>query len=169
MTDITHYSLNGDEMELLNPNTKILRYTQLYDYDNIEQLFNDCNKIVILYLLRSDWQGHWVCLFKNNNGYHFFDSYGHPFDYEIDRLTPEEKQRLHEEKDQLKYLLQNQNVDYNHVKFQGNDTDTCGCFVSHRLNNSKLSNKEYLDIFLKNDVSNPDLFVAKYCFNKLKY
>jgi len=166
--DILHYSLNGNEMEELNPNSKLLKYTDLYNYDNIEQLFNDCDKVIILYLLKSEYEGHWVCLFKNKNGYHFFDSYGHPYDYEIDRLSPKEKQQLHEEKDQLKYLLLNKQVDYNHIKYQDNDTETCGCFVSHRLNNYKLSNKEYLDLFIKKNISNPDLFVAKYCFNKLK-
>lgn len=169
MTDITHYSLNGDEMELLNPDAKILRYTQLDNYNNIEEIFSNCNKVIILYLLRSDHEGHWVCLFKNIRGIHFFDSYGHPYDYEIERLPAHKRQQLDEEKAQLKILLKNKNVDYSHINYQANDTDTCGCFVSHRLNNYKLSNKEYLDIFLKNNVSDPDLFVAKYCFNKLKY
>ena len=167
--DITKYSLNGDEMGVLNPDAKILKYTQLDDYNNIEEIFSDCNKVIILYLLQSDWQGHWVCLFKNIRGIHFFDSYGHPYDYEIERLSPEKRKQLDEEKSQLKILLKDKNVDYSFVKYQDNDTNTCGCFVSHRLNNYKIDNRDYLNLFLKNDVSNPDLFVAKYCFNKLKY
>ena len=38
-TDITKYPLSGLEIQQLNPDAKILNYTQLYDYNNVKQLF----------------------------------------------------------------------------------------------------------------------------------
>ena len=77
-TDITKYPLSGLEMEQLNPDAKILNYTQLYDYNNVKQLFGKYKKLIILYLIQNERSGHWTCLFKNKSGIHFFDSYGVP-------------------------------------------------------------------------------------------
>ena len=61
-----YYSLNGLEIRYLNPNTPVLLYTDLYKYESPEELFNNSDSIVLLYLLQSKSVGHWVLLFKNN-------------------------------------------------------------------------------------------------------
>ena len=143
------YPLNGIEMMKLNPTAKLITYDQLNKVYNIDDLFKDTDKIIILYLLRSRQEGHWVCLFKNKEGYNFFDSYGHKPDYEIDCLTEIQRRDFHEKKHKLHQLLKNKDVVYNNIKLQGKASMVCGCYVSHRLNNSNLTEDEYINKFIK--------------------
>ena len=76
MTDLTKISLSGLDMRVLNPDAKVLKYTDLYDYHNVDELFNDTDKVILLYLTMNDHSGHWTCLFKNKEGINYFDSYG---------------------------------------------------------------------------------------------
>ena len=110
MTDLTKISLTGRDMMFLNPDAKLLTYTQLYDYDNVDELFSDCDKIIILYLTTSSRSGHWVCLFKNREGINYFDSYGVPIDFQFELLSKSQRKKLHEEQDYLKKLLFNEKV-----------------------------------------------------------
>jgi len=167
MTDNTHRSLSGHEMLKLNPDARLLKYTDLYKYDNIADVFGDKKKVILLYLLQSDYSGHWVCLFLNHKGLNFYDSYGVPYDYQLDVLTREKRKQLHEEKDYLSKLLKPYPVYFNEITYQGKGTETCGCFVTHRLHNYHLTDGEYLDSLKKRNVKNPDKFVADYCFNKI--
>jgi hypothetical protein len=166
-SDNTHRSLSGQEMLKLNPDARLLKYTDLYKYNNIEDVFKDKKKIILLYLLQSEYSGHWVCLFLNKKGLNFYDSYGVPYDYQLDILTPERRKQLNEEQDYLSKLLYDYPVYYNEICYQGKGTETCGCFVTHRLHNSHLTDSRYLESLVKKGVTNPDKFVADYCFNKL--
>jgi hypothetical protein len=169
IANMTTYPLNGFEIQKLNPDAKIITYDQLDKIFNIDELFNNTNKIIILYLLTSKSSGHWVTLFRNEFGINFFDSYGHKPDYQIDCLTDAQLKDFNEKKSRLLTLL-NRDCDYiyyNDFRLQGKDTMTCGCFVSHRLNNAELSDENYISLF-KEYVKNPDDFVALYCLKKLK-
>lgn len=167
--NLLNYALNGEEMQFLNPDSKIISYTDLNNINDLEELFKDTDKIIILYLLFSSTAGHWVCLFKNNKykTLNFFSSYGVPEDYELDNISKKKRNELNEKSNRLSFLTKNYLVYYNNIIFQGVGTSTCGCFVSHRLHYSNLNDYEYLNIFLKNKVKNPDLFVATYCYNRL--
>jgi hypothetical protein len=165
-SDITKISLSGLQMKALNPTAKIMKYTELYDYDNAKDLFGDYDKIIILYLTLNDMTGHWTCLFKNKNGINYFDSYGVPLDFQFELLTQEQRHKLHEEQDYLKKMLFNEKVIYNNITYQKLHTQTCGCHVSFRLYNSDKNDLEYFNIFADNNLK-PDEFVAEWCFSKL--
>lgn len=166
MAALTQKPLDGLEIHLLNPDTKILRYTELYNYANIEEVFGRGSKVIILYLIQNQNSGHWVCLFKNKKGINFFDSYGVRPDYELEMLSNTQRQNLNEQQDYLRYLLRGKHVTYNNITYQKDHTATCGCFVTHRLHNSNLNDLEYFNIFYKNNYD-PDIFVAQYCHNLL--
>ncbi len=166
-TDITKYALNGYEMMKLNPTAKLLKYTDLYNYDNVEDLFGNYKQIIILYLTIDNQTGHWTTLFKNKNGINYFDSYGVPIDFQFELLTKDKRMRLHQEQDYLKKLLFNHKVIYNNITYQKPNTATCGCFVSHRLANSQLNDLEYFNIFSDNNLE-PNEFVANWCFKQLQ-
>ena len=165
------YSLNGNEMKFLNPDAKIIKYTELYNFKTIEQLFKKLktNKIIILYLLHSSFYGHWTTLFYNptDKTYNFFDSYGKPYDYHLDNLSKEKRKELNEQKNYLYNLLKKHKVYYNNIIYQIPNTETCGMWITHRLHNYKLSDYEYLMFFLKNDINDPDLFVSNYTLKLL--
>jgi len=168
--DITEIPLSGYEMQILNPDSKIIVYTDLYKYDNINDLFKDTNKLIILYLVQSKTSGHWVCLFKNKDGFNWFDSYGVDVDKERNFLTKSKQIELNEQYDYLSKLLKPYKVIYNNVRLQNKHTQTCGCHTTYRLHNYKMNLQDYVDnLFIKKNIKNPDLEVAKYCFKKLKY
>lgn len=167
--NLLNYPLNGEEMQFLNPDSKIISYTELNNIKNLEELFKDTDKIIILYLLFSSTAGHWVCLFKNHKyqTLNFFSSYGVPEDYELDNISKEKRNELNVKSNRLSFLTKDYLIYYNNIILQGLNTTTCGCFVSHRLYYSELNEYEYLNIFLKNNVYSPDLFVSKWCYNRL--
>ena len=170
--NMLEYPLSTLEMLKLNPDAKLIVYTDLNKIFNINDLFDDTNKVIILYLLQSKTSGHWVCLFKNNDktgaDFHYFDSYGEEEDYHLDNLTHLQRVEFNQKQDRLKILLHKYKVYYNNVRLQSKGTSTCGMFVTHRLHNYKLNEAEYINLFVKKRVSNPDLFVANYVLNLLK-
>jgi len=167
MTDLTKISLSGLDMRVLNPDAKVLKYTDLYDYHNVDELFNDTDKVILLYLTMNDHSGHWTCLFKNKEGINYFDSYGVPIDYQYELLTPDKRHQLHVEQDYLKKILFNEKVCYNNITYQKKGTQTCGDHVSFRLGHSSINNLDYFNIFAKRKLD-PDEVVSKWCFSKLK-
>lgn len=164
--DIRKYALSGLEMKYLNPDAKLLKYTDLYKYRTIEEVFGNYKKVIILYLIQSNTSGHWTCLFKNKKGINFFDSYGVPVDYEMELLSPAKRKRLNQEQDYLNNMLKHKRVIFNNITYQDRDTATCGCFVSHRLYYSHLDNYQYLDLFFKSE-QDPDDLVSVWCFKRL--
>lgn len=173
--NMLNYPLSADQMLYLNPDAKLIIYTELNKCFNIEDLFKDTDKLIILYLLQSKTSGHWVCLFKSPDPksdkmyFNFFDSYGVPEDEQLDRLTHGQRVEFNEKHDRLRLLLRNHLVIYNNVCLQGPNTDTCGMFVTHRLHYSELTAEQYVRMLLNNNVKNPDVFVAEYTlalFNK---
>jgi len=166
-TNLLQYPLSGTDMQLLNPDAKIITYDQLNNVFDIMDLFHDTNKIIILVLLFSRHSGHWTTLFLNKEGLNYYDDYGKRPDYELDELTASQRREYNEKIDRLTALLNKYPYIYNAKKLQKDTTLTCGCFVSHRLHYSYLTENEYVGELLKVSKGNPDLYVAKYCMNIL--
>jgi hypothetical protein len=171
MINKLYYPLSGHEMMKLNPDAIIITYSQLNDIYDINDLFKNTDKIIILYLLQSIDSGHWVCLYKDrkNKTLNFFDSYGKSLDHWVNMLSPMKAQEYGQEKGKLDELLHDYLVLYNNITLQYKDTATCGCFVSHRLHNSNMNEKEYIDKYFKNKNKSPDEIVSDYCFKLLGY
>lgn len=163
-----HYSLSMDEMKQLNPDAEIITYPELNKITNIKTLFKNCDKLIILYLLEDEYTGHWVCLFKNYEGFNFFDSYGFPMSYEVDVLPPELRRELNQQKQRLNLLLKPYRVIYNNIQLQKKNTETCGMFVTHRLHYDNLNTIKYINGFKNKNKISPDEIVATYCLKLLK-
>lgn len=173
--NMLNYPLSSDEMVTLNPDAKLIIYTDLNKCFDIEDMFKDTDKLIILYLLQSKTSGHWVCLFKSpvpgDHGkmyFNFFDSYGVPEDEQLDRLTHRQRVEFNERQDRLRLLLRKHLVIYNNVCLQGPHTDTCGMFVTNRLHHSDLTAEQYVQMLLNKDVKDPDKYVAEYVLDLFK-
>lgn len=164
-SNMMYYPLSGLQMHLLNPKSKIIKYDELNNVNDINKLFASTDSIIILYLIFDKFSGHWCTLFKNKQGFNYFDSYGGDIDAVLDSLTPSQRKDLKEKEDKLKKLLDNYNVIYNNVKFQGKNTETCGQHCTFRLHNKKMTAQQYVDYFLDNNITDPDYYVADYVFN----
>jgi hypothetical protein len=163
------YSLTSDEIMELNPDARFVIYTELNKIYNLYELFANHDKIIILYLLENSHSGHYVCLFldEDDRDIIFFDSYAMPPDGELQELPKLKRMRLNELQDRLQILLAKTRFKYNKTQFQGEGTETCGMFVTHRLHNSKMNNHEYANL-IKKSKKNPDLLVADYCLKLFK-
>jgi len=164
--NMLYYPLNGYEMAKLNPNAKIITYNKLNNIHSPQELFKNCSCVIILYLLKSRFSGHWVVCLENEDGYYFFDSYGKHPDAQIDKLTHEERKEYNQKQKRLENIFKNYIINYNNVPLQGKGTQVCGCYVSHRLQYPHLTNKEYRNELFKygNDT---DFTVANICLERL--
>ena len=156
------------EMLNYNPDSRIILYNEIKNYKNINDLFNNKEKIIILYIMQvhgNHISGHWTCLFKNEdkNEIHFFDSYGLEVDSEEKYVPLNIVHKYYEDYAYLSDLLNNStyNITHSKYKLQAPHVETCGRHVTLRLHNVELNDKQYYDCYFKNKIDNPDIIVSK--------
>ena len=171
---LMNYSLSGTQMTKLNPNAKLIKYTELNDINDIEEMFYDTDELIILYLLQNENTGHWVSLFKQLDAdgkyYNYFDSYGKDIDHHLDILPPKRRKQLNEERNKLDELLKYKKVYYNNCLLQSKNTQTCGFFVTHRLANKEANDTAYFNFFkeqMKMKHRTPDEVVIRYVMKRM--
>ena len=156
--------MSDKDLKKYNPDVKILLYPDIYHYNNIDSLFGNTNKIIILYLTSSFNNGHWTCLLRKYDNIYFFDSYGLNADDEQKYVKNMYiKEETGENYKYLRWLLHNShyNIVENKIKLQGPDTYTCGRYCSLRLINSNLSNDEFIRKYFMNTKKTPDYIVSE--------
>lgn len=135
-----------DISQALDNQTKVIQYTDLADFNNIEQALNPYDNIVILYPSEDGGPGHWTCVLytQDDNGekiIEFFDPYGISVDKEFDYTKKLNYPNY------LSYLLYKTpyKISYNDNKMQkfSNNINTCGRHVINRIRNNILSLKQY--------------------------
>jgi hypothetical protein len=153
--------LSGREiMEALNNETKIIKYSDMWKYDNINEVLHPFNNAVILYQVRPDF-GHWVCIIKHkNNTLEYFDPYGFSIDHPIKYIKQPFRKQSRQDFPQLIRLFLNSpyNIQINHKKIQTFDkkTSTCGRHIIMRLTLKHVPLKEYQKIFKNENGMNGD-------------
>lgn len=149
-------ALSGsDILKLLNGSTKIIKYSELSKFSNINQLLFGYNSCVILILSKENY-GHWVCVTRNGNNLEFFDSYGYFVDDPIYFKNTSKYFRKHNGQDLplLTYLFliasYEYNITYNDLRFQKMEKNiaTCGRHVVCRIKYKNLDLYDYY-YFLK--------------------
>ena len=77
LKEIKKYALGDDDIqEILEPDTSIFTYPELYDKSNIDEIFDDKGRAIMLYLTEDESTGHWVGLIKKGNTIEMYDPYG---------------------------------------------------------------------------------------------
>lgn len=131
---------------------KIILYSQLKNYNSINELLEPYDKVVILYYWKK-YFGHWICIFKNVNGnIEVFDSLGSWIDDTLYTIDKEFRKQNNEDYKYLTKLLYDCNceVEYNDKQLQSNKTSTCGRWCVYRLKRDDLTIEEFQDLFKKN-------------------
>jgi hypothetical protein len=121
------------------PDTDIIMYNQLPNYNSIEELLpHDRSHFVLLYQ-DSPNSGHWTCCLRQKNTVEFFDSYGNYPDKDLNWVLPEKRHDLGIDGKYLSSLLNKtkMKVIYNTEPYQasGRQFATCGRHVVFRLMN----------------------------------
>lgn len=131
---------------------RMILYSDIHNYKNIEDLFNGSQFIVILYEYKPQF-GHYVLLFKydNNKVVEYFDSiYKYP-DFVLTKLPERVKYQLNENKNYLVNLLvkAKYKIEYNDIKMQKDNTATCGRWCGLRIRYSDIKLDDFINIFIK--------------------
>jgi hypothetical protein len=132
-----------DISKTFNGRIKVLTYTELAEYNTLDDLLAPYGVVVILYLTKKNF-GHWVLLFRypdNPSHIEFFDSYGLFPDSEL-KFVPSNFRKENNMKFPhltwllYKYLTNNPKgkIEYNNHRFQEKEEDvnTCGRHVINR-------------------------------------
>jgi hypothetical protein len=152
---------NKDILELVGYKANLMTYSQLQQYDHIDDVLGEYKALVLLYETSQNF-GHWVCVFKvNKNKIEHFDSYGLAPDDEL-KFVPENFRKVNYDKiPHLTYLLYNSKcqVIYNEYQLQAHmaDVNTCGRWVATRINYRMIPQQKFAKFFLEYD--NPDEIV----------
>jgi len=159
------YSFTGSDMKEMTDNLyKIYKYEELSSFDNIDQVLGDNRGSIILYASTSNSEGHWCCLFRDNNTIYFFDSYGFSIDEEL--VYSEFHMRIHKgvPVPHLSHLIEKSNysVDSSKYKLQvmKQQTSTCGRYAGARIKHRNLSHEEFADLLIKNKHYPPDFWIV---------
>lgn len=134
-----------DILQLLNHQTRIVLYPELYNYQSIEQLLQPYGSFVLLILTKGPAYGHWVCVLDRPDGIEFFDPYGIIPDREFEWLTARKRRELHQPTNRLSLLLyrsqkQGTPINYNDTRLQRmkEGISTCGRWCVMRILNQDL-------------------------------
>ena len=158
--------MSGDEVLAYLPNAKLIVYSDLINYDNIDNVFGDCDIILFLYQMTSLYNGHWTILLRNRNmkHIHFFDSYGMKIDKELNYVSKNIKKMIGADNKYLSKLLRkgNYTVTFNNCKYQkdGVNIQTCGRHCILRALNMNIDEDFYHDFYFKNKNLSPDDIVS---------
>ena len=119
--------LSDDKVrQALGDATRILKYSELKNYDTISDLLPKINDFVIILLEEDVNRGHWTALMKPHDGYYYFNSYGQKYDTDISVIPLCIRRILQEDKREITRLLDGHPCDWNRTKLQGERSQVCG-------------------------------------------
>jgi hypothetical protein len=154
-------TLSGaDIKKFFNGKIKIVLYSDLRHYKNIDQLLNPYGRVVMLYYREKEpnYYGHWISIFRNGKGnVEVFDPYGTFIDQTLKNINTDFRIENYEYTPYLSKLLLNQNkykIEYNDVPLQKmkKGTNTCGRWAIVRNALSDMSIEMFQKIFsMKNN------------------
>ena len=137
--------LSDDDVRRIVPYAPIVRYSDLINYNRIEELLRDDRSAVVLFVATVDKnQGHWTALMRSDDNIYFFDPYGLRPDKNLLFAEKNLRKGLGQSKPHLSYLLNKAlksgfKVSFNEVKYQSSNPSfqTCGRWVCSRISFNK--------------------------------
>lgn len=154
---------NTDIMNYLNHQTKIIKYSDVHTYNNIQNLLQPYGNCFILYETSPN-HGHWVVITYSNKVITFFDPYGGRPDSQFAFIPPEFAAASYQNYPYLTRLLQESGmkVVYNPYQFQKLEPGirSCGrwCILWTKCKDMTL--KDFAKIFLGKDFDDVVAFLT---------
>jgi len=124
----------------LDVRSKILKYSELENYNTIDDLIPDKDDFRILLLESEPRVGHWVCLIRKGDTLEFFDSYGKSHKGELKYIPKIVNKMLNQPDDYLTRIMKSsKNPIFSLLKLQNENPNiaTCGRHVIARILTSK--------------------------------
>ena len=167
-------SLTATEMIEMLPNTLIVSYDSLCEFNDIDEILGERKQFVLLYLTLSEHVGHWTCVFvsdKRPNELQFFDSYGLAPDTDqfrgVDERLMERTTQSYSVLSELMAESRYKKITYNPYRLQTNKVSSCGRFVITRLWLKNLTDLEYFK-FMNSSPYYPDKLATALVENALR-
>jgi hypothetical protein len=139
--EIEQTPMGDDDIKFYFPNAKIIKYSELAGYNDIDKLLPSDKDFAFLLLEDSPNKGHWLALLKYGNVAEVFDSYGGKPDSWLRWNSKEKNKQLGQGRKTLTEILSNHDgkVVYNPIKYQGDggDINTCGRHCTLRIKKMK--------------------------------
>lgn len=167
--DAEKISLSGTDLNRITENkARILIYSELENFQNIEEAFDGQDSLIILYQ-HFERVGHWCGLIRNtswlkSNQLYFFDPYGLRIDSEIQFSEFQIRRHQGQKVPHLSHLIRQSgySVISNDYKYQSNkhDINTCGRHTGLRIRHKDFSPEEYKVWLARNRYYNPDFWVS---------
>jgi hypothetical protein len=145
LAEVRAYPLSDSDIKrVLGRDMRIITNRDLDHFNHVDQLFDRKGRCMMLYTPDDPNSGHWVCLWKDNEGIHYFDSYGE---------KPDIPEDLGGQDAVLTPLLESSGlpVFYSTHKYQKEQSDvaTCGRWCIARLLYRDRTPDEFYDIIRK--------------------
>lgn len=153
LRNLAYFGSNEDIKNALGcGDDKILKYSQLADYDSLVDLLPESFDYKIILLENQKNSGHWVCLIRMGNVIECFNSYGISIDSEFKFIPDWIEEWLGQDKRYLTKLIRSApeglTVISNKFRFQSDSPQiaTCGRWVVFRIEMARMGYR--LDEFI---------------------
>ena len=172
LAEIVETPMGDDTIREYFPDAKIIKYSELGKYNDIDDLLTDDVDYCFLLIEQSPNNGHWCCISKYDNTYEFFDPYG----YKDKEILKWESCQTNKELGQGHAILtsllnKEKKVIYNPIDYQSEASEqinTCGRHCCFRVLNLVKYNRtlnEYYQLMkhIKDKYNLPyDIIVSKF-------
>jgi hypothetical protein len=112
----------------LGVKNKILKYSELENFNTIDELMPEQDDYRILLLESEPSVGHWVCLIRKGDTLEFFDSYGKTHKGELKYIPKFINRMLNQKDDYLTRIMKSsKNPIFSTLKLQNSNPDVCTC------------------------------------------
>lgn len=137
--EIIEDPLGDDDIRFYLPNAKIMKYSELENYKDINDLLPKNKDFAVILYEDSPNKGHWTAVLKYEPYLEFFDSYGGYPDTQLGWVPCPIRKVLKQTKPLLTDLFNKSDyqIIYNPIKYQkdNNDINTCGRHCVFRIIN----------------------------------
>lgn len=140
--------LGDDDIRRYLPNSKIMKYSDLSKYNNIEDLLKKNKDYAFILYEDSPNKGHWVSILRYDPYIEYFDSYGGKVDDPLNWISKDQRKKLGQDKKLLSKLFDKTKlkVIYNPINYQEDNMtkniNTCGRHSVFRVKNLTDCNRD---------------------------
>ena len=158
------YLSDTDILRITDNKCKILLYSDLEQYHDIDSVLEPHGAVIILYQLEQN-VGHWIAVIKHDSKHiSIFDPYGMKIDEELQFSQYNLRRHNGKKVPHLTHLLENSpyTVVYNDVQLQQfkHHVNTCGRWCALRVRFRTDSLDDFIDLFTKNEHYDGYFFVS---------
>jgi hypothetical protein len=145
--------LGDDDIKYYLPDSKIMKYSDLKKYKNIEDLLKKNKDYVFILYEDSHNKGHWTAIMRYDPYIEYFDSYGGVVDNPLSWIDKDQQKKLNQDTKLLSNLFNKtkMKVIYNPIDYQednmNKDINTCGRHSVFRVKNLIDCNRKLGDYY----------------------